>query len=118
MVYLTDGAQTYASYSCDNQYDLYGAQRRTCLANGTWDLEEPSCSKIKVTGEGPDQPRYPCSLIRASLFVDVLYSVELFGSKKKKEPDQTIQIHTLVCVFVHYYTWTLSYVSTRMYVIV
>ena len=46
MLYLTDGATTYATYSCDSQYDLYGAQRRACLQDNTWDLEEPSCSKI------------------------------------------------------------------------
>ena len=34
-------------YECDNGYYLTGRQHRLCLANGTWDGQEPSCE----TGE-------------------------------------------------------------------
>ena len=34
-------------YECDDGYYLTGRSRRTCLANGTWDGQEPSCE----TGE-------------------------------------------------------------------
>ena len=45
VVYLTDGTVTYATYTCDDQYDLYGSQSRPCQADYTWGGEEPSCSK-------------------------------------------------------------------------
>ena len=51
VLYLTDGAVTYATYTCDDQYDLYGSQSRTCQADHTWGGEEPSCSKYNHFAE-------------------------------------------------------------------
>ena len=41
-----------ASYSCDPEYDLSGAQTRTCGQDGTWSGQEPTCeSKFYEWGE-------------------------------------------------------------------
>lgn len=43
-------------YECDNGYYLTGRQHRLCLANGTWDGQEPSCET--VTCSEPPRVRY------------------------------------------------------------
>lgn len=41
----TDGAVTTAHYTCAKDYTLYGAEIRKCLADNTWELDMPACSK-------------------------------------------------------------------------
>ena len=41
---------TYGSvavYNCDNGYQVSGDQTRTCMSNGTWSGEEPTCLRMK-----------------------------------------------------------------------
>ena len=38
---LTEGSN--AVYTCESDYQLSGEQIRTCLSNGTWRGEEPTC---------------------------------------------------------------------------
>ena len=33
-----------AIYSCDQHYELIGQYNRTCLDNGNWSAEDPSCA--------------------------------------------------------------------------
>ena len=41
-----------ATYSCDSEYNLSGAQTRTCRQDGTWSDQEPTCgSKFYEWGE-------------------------------------------------------------------
>ena len=39
----------HAIYTCDKYYQLSGDQTRTCLSNGTWSGEEPTCLRMKNT---------------------------------------------------------------------
>jgi len=38
---LTIGS--HATYSCESGYELVGTEFRTCLNNGLWSGEEPTC---------------------------------------------------------------------------
>ena len=33
-------------YGCDHDFYLVGAEERTCLNNGTWDLDDPHCEPV------------------------------------------------------------------------
>ena len=33
-----------ANYTCDEGFDLEGMKNRTCLTNGSWSYEDPTCA--------------------------------------------------------------------------
>ena len=41
----TDGLTSHAKYTCVDQYKLVGVAMRTCKTDGSWEYEEPLCSK-------------------------------------------------------------------------
>ncbi|XP_053399292.1 CUB and sushi domain-containing protein 3-like [Mercenaria mercenaria] len=49
----SDNTTTSAVYACASGYELVGDDIRTCLSNGTWTLEEPTCVCID-----PDPPTH------------------------------------------------------------
>ena len=42
---LTEGSN--AVYTCDSDYQLVGERIRTCMSNGMWSGEEPTCLRMK-----------------------------------------------------------------------
>ncbi|KFM61407.1 CUB and sushi domain-containing protein 3, partial [Stegodyphus mimosarum] len=46
---------TTATYSCDEGYELFGESTRTCLSNGKWSGEIPSCAVNVAYGKPANQ---------------------------------------------------------------
>ena len=46
-----------ASYSCDPEYDLSGAQTRTCGQDGKWSGQESTCESKFYECMGREEPR-------------------------------------------------------------
>ena len=46
--------QSVAGYTCNKGYDLVGVTTRTCLADGTWSDEEPTCQRKNFFSNGKD----------------------------------------------------------------
>ena len=45
--YETDGWNTKATYQCMNGYSVVGVAERLCNESGSWELTEPTCSKLE-----------------------------------------------------------------------
>ena len=45
---LSDGLSyaSIATYSCSSGYKVVGSPTRTCQADGSWDVSEPSCEPV------------------------------------------------------------------------
>ena len=41
----TDGDTTTATFACDSGYTMAGSPVIQCSEDGTWEIEQPSCSK-------------------------------------------------------------------------
>ena len=42
----SDGVETTASFQCIAGFELVGQTFLTCLRNGSWDAEQPTCCKF------------------------------------------------------------------------
>ena len=40
-----------ANYTCDEGFDLEGMKKRTCLTNGSWSYEAPTCAGSSSSDE-------------------------------------------------------------------
>ena len=44
----TDGDTTTATFACDSGYTMAGSPVIQCSEDGTWEIEQPSCSKCYI----------------------------------------------------------------------
>ena len=44
---LTEGSN--AIYTCNSGYQLSGERIRTCMSNGNWSGQEPTCLRMNIT---------------------------------------------------------------------
>ena len=69
LVLNTTDSVTKASFVCDSGYYLKGSSEITCMPDGTWDLELPTCGMYKILFIDTDQISKCIIVVKTTIFI-------------------------------------------------
>ena len=70
LVLNTTNSVTIASFVCDSGYYLKGSSEITCMSDGTWDSELPTCSMYEILFIDTEQIS-KCIIVVKQLFLSL-----------------------------------------------